>query len=390
MNALSSQIRTNAAISYFFLGPLFLLARNNPDFSHEFVRLHAKKATYIYGILLAYFVGHSYIVKPLLAYTTEYVPFRLSSLVLIGVVGIVFGYLMLSAYRAFQGQHTLSAVLDTDKNTNIDLTLPKTESEIVRTILAYVPGISLWIRNSFSSPMTELGVRISGLLGVLIILSLALSRGESAFYALVFLQILIVVGLAFHLAFHLSPEFLRFFTWIPSLDQIYALIRTVPRYLLDIVQAIIGKRTEISFTTRLQETHESDSRFESDLEAYCTERNSPFSPYLVYIPFINLIFISWFFAPGKYRYAFAVGQGIVLTILFALGMFVYGVYDQILILLMIPMILGLSAIVHRPFLRIPVLYEISWLISSLTFGLIRGTRSAQEKSKSVKEVSYKI
>ncbi len=62
MNSLSSQIRINAAISYFFLGPIFLLARNNPDFSQEFVRSHARRATLVYGLFIAYLIAHVYIV----------------------------------------------------------------------------------------------------------------------------------------------------------------------------------------------------------------------------------------------------------------------------------------------------------------------------------------
>ncbi len=188
------------------------------------------------------------------------------------------------------------------------MSLPKGESETIRTILAFIPGTSLWIARTLPSALTDLGVRISGLLGVLILCSLAFSRGDSAFYSLVFLQILIVVGLAFHLAFGVSPTFLRFFTWIPSLTLIMRALRTIPRYLLDIGQAIIGKRSELSWSRRLSEREVSDEIFEKELEAYCTETSSPFSPYLIYIPGINLIFISWFFAPGRYRYAFAVGQ----------------------------------------------------------------------------------
>ena len=39
---LSRQTKTNAAIAYFFLGPIFLLASRNPNFADPFVRSHAK------------------------------------------------------------------------------------------------------------------------------------------------------------------------------------------------------------------------------------------------------------------------------------------------------------------------------------------------------------
>lgn len=54
----SSQTRINAAISYFFLGFLFLLARNHPQFSLPFVRAHAKRATKLHGALIGYLIIH--------------------------------------------------------------------------------------------------------------------------------------------------------------------------------------------------------------------------------------------------------------------------------------------------------------------------------------------
>lgn len=41
---------------------------------------------------------------------------------------------------------------------------------------------------------------------------------------------------------------------------------------------------------------------------------------------------------------------------------------------------------HRPFFRIPVLYEVGAFLSSLTFGIISGTKQAREKSQEVREV----
>jgi len=42
---ISQKIRTNASISYFFLGWLFLLAKNNPNFADPYIKAHAKNAT---------------------------------------------------------------------------------------------------------------------------------------------------------------------------------------------------------------------------------------------------------------------------------------------------------------------------------------------------------
>jgi hypothetical protein len=56
MNTSSSRIRVNAAISYCFLAPLFLLAGNNPAYAESFVREHSWRALKLQGALLGYYV----------------------------------------------------------------------------------------------------------------------------------------------------------------------------------------------------------------------------------------------------------------------------------------------------------------------------------------------
>lgn len=57
---ISQKIRNNASISYFFLGWLFLLAKNNPNFSDPFIRRHAKTATkgHILFFVVYFFYTH--------------------------------------------------------------------------------------------------------------------------------------------------------------------------------------------------------------------------------------------------------------------------------------------------------------------------------------------
>ena len=62
---MSEQDRINATISYFFLGPIFLLAKRGTPLAEPYVRAHAKRASMIVGITLivgiAYFFARSYI-----------------------------------------------------------------------------------------------------------------------------------------------------------------------------------------------------------------------------------------------------------------------------------------------------------------------------------------
>jgi hypothetical protein len=101
----------------------------------------------------------------------------------------------------------------------------------------------------------------------------------------------------------------------------------------------MGRRNDLSFTEHYRSALARDAIFESRLAEHFSETKSALSPYLIYIPGLNLLFISLFFAPGKSRYALAVGQGIVLTMLCAGVGFWYGWSSSYLLFALLPMAL---------------------------------------------------
>jgi hypothetical protein len=101
---MDQKIKTNAFISYFFLGFLFLLAKNNPNFSDPFVRSHAKAATMLHTICLFVVIGVFYGLSPLVSnISLPFVLLRfdqaLNSLVCIIVIIV----LAIAAARALRG-----------------------------------------------------------------------------------------------------------------------------------------------------------------------------------------------------------------------------------------------------------------------------------------------
>lgn len=98
------QARINAMISYFFLGPIFLLARSGSPLADPYVRLHAKRASIILLFGLGGYVSYSFL-SPLLDFPLFGI--SLAAIVLGFLVTLLVGYLMYSAYRAFNGD-TLS------------------------------------------------------------------------------------------------------------------------------------------------------------------------------------------------------------------------------------------------------------------------------------------
>lgn len=121
-----------------------------------------------------------------------------------------------------------------------------------------------------------------------------------------------------------------------------------------------------------------------------TDNSSPFSPYTLYIPGINIIHIATFFSPKKSRNVIASGQGIIITILFALGIYFFDQYDSILLVFIYTSLVGISRVKERPFYKIPGIYELYWLISLVTFGLISGAGTAKNKSAEVREETIRV
>ncbi len=130
-------------------------------------------------------------------------------------------------------------------------------------------------------------------------------------------------------------------------------------------------------------------RAEEALSLFFTDGHLTFSPYFIYVPFLNLIFLYQFFVPGKSKYVLAINQGIILTLLVVLvGGFLSP--TNLILLAILPMMLGIATIKNRPFLQIPLLYEFGGLLSAVTFGIVSGTRQAREWSQEVKEIRLKV
>jgi hypothetical protein len=242
------------------------------------------------------------------------------------------------------------------------------ESDFVKSILSFVPFVSMFVYEHFKTPLTTIGVRISGAASLLFVALFAFGRGESLMLVLLFLYVVLLVTVAILLYLGKSMEFLSAFAAIPSLESVSRFFRTAPSYLADVALA----------------------RAEEELAKYFNGSPGPFSPYLIYVPFLNLVYLARFFSPGKTPYVVAIGQGIVLTVLIAVVGYFYSFFDPMLAFALFPIALGLATIKSRPFYRIPVLYELSALVSFLTFGLVSGTKSMKEKSKESKQVSYKV
>ena len=257
-------------------------------------------------------------------------------------------------------------------------------------MLSFVPLIGPFVSERLRTPLTSLGVRISGVFTTIFLLLFVFNRGESVLLSLLFGYIVLFVAVAAFLGLGKSPEFLTAFASIPSLERLAQIVRTLPRYFADVALAAIGKTDRLSFSGRLAERIEREAKADDELRNYFIEDSGAFSPYLAYVPVLNFLFLYRFFFPGKSRLVVAIGQGIVLSLIFIGLVFLYGPFDPILSLALLPISIGFATVTVRPFYRIPVLYELSALLSFLSFGLVSGTRAVHARSREEKEVRYTV
>jgi hypothetical protein len=389
---LSSQVRTNALTSYFFLGFLYLLAYRNPNFRHPFIRAHAWSATRIHLGFLGFLVLYKLLLSRLLAYPIPLLNVSFSRVVFTAVLLYLLALLLRGAYLAYQGEKFKGFGLSfaTDAMPDIENEKVVGEANIARTLLSFLPGIGVFVAERFPTPLTAVGARVSGYGTSLLVLEYIFLRGDNLFMVTLFFLIVLIVTTGVFLVAGKSVGFLAPVQMLPGIRDIQLYFKTVPSYVKDVFLVAIGRKEELSFLLKREEMRARTLRTEAGLEAYFTETNQVFSPYLIYVPILNIIFIYRFFSPQKNRYALAINQGIILTLLVVIiGYFTYP-DTSLLLLVILPMMLGLATVKGKPFLQIPILYEISSLVSYITFGIVSGTKSTREKSKEVREVRLKV
>ncbi len=140
---LSSQVRTNALISYFFLVALLLLAKRNPNFSHPFVRGHAWAATRIHGVLLGFSILYLQLLSGLLSYRLPIIDIPLSRVVFSVVLFFLLALLFRGAYLAHQGKkyQSVNLTLSEKDLTRVDYTKLEGEADLIRTMISFFPLI---------------------------------------------------------------------------------------------------------------------------------------------------------------------------------------------------------------------------------------------------------
>lgn len=100
---ISQKTRTNASISYFFLGWLFLLAKKNPNFADPFIRQHAKIATKGHVLFFVSYFFYSHFLGNFLSYSIPVVQMTIDHAIQITFFAALTLFIIHGARKGQQG-----------------------------------------------------------------------------------------------------------------------------------------------------------------------------------------------------------------------------------------------------------------------------------------------
>ena len=264
----TNQDRTNAAIGYFFLAPLFLLAKRNPNFTHPFVREHARSATKIIVAFIVLFVLYKTLLAPILMNIS--IPLLLvdaDRVASIAFFAIFLFSLLRGASRAFSGKSASTSLresLSIQADSVAFDSAGMTETDKLLATLSFVPFLGVIIARKHPNTLTLSGEKCGAILAVLY--ALLFSSGSASTMVLLFVGILLVVTVGVLLFTGQAIPGLAVLGNIPNLTELYQMLRATPLYLFDILRAAFGRKVEISFATRLSQVRNTENAFTAEME----------------------------------------------------------------------------------------------------------------------------
>ncbi|MFA6090419.1 MAG: hypothetical protein WC774_01435 [Candidatus Gracilibacteria bacterium] len=393
---ISQKIRNNASISYFFLGWLFLLAKNNPNFSDSFIRQHAKIATKGHILFFVMYIFYSHFLSKIniFSYSIPVIQITIDHVIDISFFTFLTIFIIQGVYRGQRSDSVSKNTLDYPDmfslQGNIFQFNEASEGERVILFLSHIPFLGMLVAKKYPNTITTTGVRMASIFGLLYLIAFT-SRGfDSLSMILLFIGIVLIIFLATRFFIYDNYLVYSYIEKIPGIESIYRVVRTIPVYLGDLGNMIFGKKINVSFMERLTETQEKDQNFKTPLQTYFIDESLPFQSFWIFIPFVNLVFLPKLFISRTTRYVLAIGQGLVMTLLAILLGLLFSFTSPIELFLLFPIFYGISTLETNVFTRIPVIYEIYALLNTITFGLLKNTKRVQSIQKQDTQVSFKM
>jgi len=198
---MDKRIYTNAALSYFFMGFLFWIARNNPIYGHEYIQYHAKKATRLHAIFFASAILYFSFVSPLLFSIPrfgDWMKYGGDTLFLVSMTCI----LLYHANKAFSGAmitESFSQPGNGDEGISFGLKafsvahIP--EQQKVLFLVSGIPYIGLLFEEQSGVPMARFGAFFGGSITVIFSLLYIFFPFTASYLFVPYVAVMVFIGI---------------------------------------------------------------------------------------------------------------------------------------------------------------------------------------------------
>lgn len=163
---LSQKVRNNASISYFFLGWLFLLAKNNPNFADPFIKQHAKIATKGHAIFFVTYFFYTHFLSSFFSYSIPVIQITIDHGIQIAFFVILTLFIIRGVYAGQKGEYTENAKdgIGLFSMQGCTFQFPgASEAQRILLLLSYIPFVGMIAAKRFPNIVTTTGARASSI-----------------------------------------------------------------------------------------------------------------------------------------------------------------------------------------------------------------------------------
>lgn len=221
---MNEQSRINAMISYFFLGPLFLLAKSGTPLHDPYIRGHAVRSSIIIGIAFLAYLTYAFLLRSWLDFSIF--GFDIQNILLTILLSTTILLLLQWAYRAYSGT-TAEAIKDLHMenifHSESTITQIHHEDDKIRVIASMIPFLGIFIAEKYPHPIIVRG-RVIGSASAFFIMitSLFSSEGGFLFSISIILSVLLFVILSVNVFIRWELILSGFLTKIPTYEELEA------------------------------------------------------------------------------------------------------------------------------------------------------------------------
>ncbi len=387
-NILDNKTIGNSISAYLmlFVSWLFLLNKTNKNINNSFVHSHTKSALLIHlWFLVTYIIFVSNSLFSNISYMWLWLNHILANIIFIWLLFLlIFWIYKAKKWLTFNISEKINiskkeSYLDINWDWNI------TEKEKLTVLLSFIPLV--WFINYWKykeNLVIQEAVRIN----ILISLSIALlyifwHENLANLTSLIYIILITFVWVNLFTRNELIQIKLPSFF---SPERLYLTIKSIKIYLTKYFKDDNFSQFSILIEKKSEEYKKEELENQKKINL---KKEIKLPKFLIYIPFINLIFI--FFKDSKYR--FHIINGLVLTAIIILLIwlsFIMYINTKLYLLFLFPILFWIWYLSNRLAYKMPLIYDIYELVTKIILLFIFSSKEIKKKSNEVNEVSLKV